>query len=82
MTIVELRDAIFWCWVINFGVLLWWWLWLVTAHDWVYQIHTRWVGVSIAKESFDAIHYGGLAFYKILNITFFIVPWIALHIIE
>ena len=79
MTIIELRDVLFWCWIINTGLLLWWWLWLVAAHDWVYRIHTRWFRVS--SEQFDTIHYAGIAYYKVLNIVFFFVPWIALHII-
>ena len=81
MTIIELRDALFWCWIINTGLLLWWWLWLRAAHDWIYETHTRWVGISVGREQFGAIHYGGLAFYKILNAVFFFIPWIALHII-
>jgi len=80
MTIIEFRDALFWCWIINTGFLLWWGLWLVVAHDWVYKMHTLWFRIS--SEQFDAMHYGGIAFYKILNITFFFVPWIALHIIS
>jgi len=79
MTIIELRDVLFWCWIINTGLLLWWWFWLVAAHDWVYKMHTRWFRVP--SEQFDAIHYAGIAFYKVLNIVFFFVPWIALHII-
>lgn len=81
MTPIEIRDMLFWCWVINTGVLLWWWLWLVAAHDWVYETHSRWIGVSLPKERFDTIHYAALAWYKIVNIVFFFVPWIALHIV-
>lgn len=79
MTVTVLRDALFWCFVINIGLLLWWWLWLVLAHDWVYQMHTRWFRLS--SDQFDAIHYAGIAFFKVLNIVFFVVPWLALHII-
>lgn len=81
MTIIELRDTLFWCFIINIGLMLWWWIWLVAAHDWVYQMHTRWFAVSLSKGQFDAIHYAGIAFYKVLNILFFLVPWVALHII-
>lgn len=81
MSIIELRDALFWCWVINIGIMLWWWLWLVTAHDLVFRLHSRWIGVTIAEESFSTMHYCGLIFYKILNLVFFLIPWIALHIV-
>lgn len=81
MTVLELRDALFWCWLINIGLMVWWWVWLAAAHDWVYQMHTTWFNVSLTKEQFDAIHYAGIAFYKVLNLVFFIVPWAALHIV-
>ena len=37
MTVDILREALGWCAVINMGVLLWWFLFLVFAHDWVYK---------------------------------------------
>ena len=81
MSSVELCDVLSWCWVANIGILSWWWPCLVAAHGWIYEIHNRLIGMSIGREQFDAIQYAGLAFYKMLNIVFFFVPWIALQII-
>jgi len=79
MTIDIVRGALGWCSVINIGILLWWFLFFALAHDWVYRIHSKWFKVSVEK--FDAIHYAGMAFFKICIFVFNIVPYFALQII-
>ncbi len=79
MTIAIFRDFLLWSAVINMLLLLWWFLFLKFAHDWTYQLHSRWF--KIAPEKFDAIHYAGLAFYKIAIFLFNIVPYLALLIV-
>ena len=79
MTVELLRDFFGWCAVINIGLLLWWFLIITFAHDWVYQMHSRWFKLSI--ESFDSIHYAGMAFLKISIFLFSIVPYLALRIV-
>ena len=54
-----LLDVLFWCMIINLGLLLWWFLIVVLAHDFVYQMHSRWFKLSVEK--FDSIHYAGMA---------------------
>lgn len=78
MTIEFVREAFLWCAVINYGILLFWFLLFSLAHDWMYQLHGRWFRVSI--ECFDSIHYGGMAIYKIGVLLFNLVPYIALTI--
>lgn len=68
-----------WCTLINIGLLLWWFLWLWLAHDWVYRMHAKWFKIS--EEHFDAIHYTAIAFFKLVVIVFNIVPYLALRII-
>ena len=79
MTVEILRDFLAWCSVINIGFLLFWVLWLMLAHDFVYRIHGKWFKMSV--ERFDAIHYAGIAFYKICIFVFNIVPYLALRIV-
>ena len=79
MTIELLRDALGWCGIINIGILLCWLLFLVVAHDWVYRIHSKWFKLSM--ETFDTVHYAGMAFYKLSIFMFNIVPYIALRIV-
>ena len=61
---IETLCAFFgWCSVINMGLLLWWWGWFVFAHDFIFKMHTRWF--RLTHERFDAIHYGGIAGFKL-----------------
>jgi hypothetical protein len=50
-------------------VLIIWFAAFVLAHDWMHRMHHRCFSLSV--ETFDAIHYGGLAFYKIGIFYFF-----------
>lgn len=79
MTIQVLREFFLWCLVINVGLLLWWFLFMTLAHDWVYRMHTKWFKLSM--ETFDTIHYAGMAFFKIAIFVFNLVPYLALHIV-
>lgn len=49
---------------------------IVLAHDWIYEFHTQWF--DLTPNQFDVIHYSGMAFFKILLITCFGIPWLAL----
>ena len=79
MTIDILRDFLAWCSVINIGLLMFWMLWLMLAHDFVYRIHGKWFKMSV--ERFDSIHYAGMAFFKVCIFVFNIVPYLALRIV-
>jgi hypothetical protein len=65
--------------VINYAVLLSWFLAFRFAHDWMYRLHKRWFRIPV--EQFDAIHYGSMAMYKIGVILFNLVPYVALLIV-
>jgi hypothetical protein len=73
------RDVLLWCTVINYGVLLLWFLFFRFAHEWMYRFHGRWF--RMPAEQFDAIHYTAMAIYKIGIILFNLVPYVALHIV-
>jgi len=79
MTIEILRNVLAWCTVINFGLLLWWFAFFTLAHDWLYRLHTRWF--KLPEEKFDAIHYAGMAFFKLCIFVFNLVPYLALRIV-
>lgn len=80
MSIEIVRTTLAWCAVINIGLLLWWFLFFALAHDWVYQLHNRWFKIS--GERFDAIHYAGMAFFKLSIFVFNLTPYLALRIIS
>lgn len=80
MTIELVRDLLFMSAVINIALLLWWVLLFTYAHDWLYGFHGRWFS-HLTVESFDAIHYAGMTFYKISIFLLNIVPYLALLIV-
>ena len=79
MTVEQIRDVLAWCAVINIGLLLWWFLMFALAHDFVYRLHGKWFKLTV--ERFDAIHYAGMAFFKIGIFLLNIVPYLALRIV-
>ena len=79
MTIAVTRDFLLWCTVINYGVLLVWFLAFVFAHDWMFRIHGKWFHLS--RDQFDALHYAGMSILKIGIVLFNLVPFIVLSIL-
>ena len=79
MTLEVIRGTLAWCIVINWVLLLVWFLFIALAHDWTYRIHSKWYHVSV--DTFNTIHYGGMAFYKIGIILFNLAPYLALRIV-
>src|SRR5882757_96796 len=47
MTIEMTCKALLWCAVINYGILLVWFLFFVLAHDRMYLLHGRWFRLSV-----------------------------------
>ena len=80
MNVATTRRFLLWCTVINYGVLLVWFLVFSLAHDPLYALHSRWFRLPV--EQFDALHYAGMAVYKIGVLLFNLVPCVALHIVS
>lgn len=80
MTIELAREILGWCVVINLGILLWWFAFFIFAHDLVYKLHSKWFSISVEK--FDAIHYSGMAFFKLTVFIFNLAPYLALLIVS
>ena len=79
MTLEVIRDALAWCTVINWAILLWWFLVFIMAHDWMYRFHGKWFKIPVEK--FDAIHYAAMALFKTAILLFNLVPYLALRIV-
>ena len=80
MNLDTLRDVLLWSMVINYGVLLIWFAAFTLAHDRIYALHHRWF--SISRETFDALHYGGMAVYKIGVLLLNVAPLVALWLVS
>lgn len=79
MSIEAIRNFLLWCTVINYGVLLVWFLFFAFAHDWLQRLHGRWFHLS--HDQFDALHYAGMAIFKIGILLFNLVPYVVLWIV-
>jgi len=79
MTLETIRAVLAWCTVINLGLFLWWFLFFALAHDWMYRLHGKWFKISVEK--FDALHYAGMALFKMGLLLFNLVPYLAMRIV-
>ena len=66
-----------WSLAINYAILLTWFIAFVAARNWLRALHGRWFRLS--ETAFDAIHYGGMAVYKIGIFLFNLAPLLALY---
>ncbi|HLV81131.1 MAG TPA: hypothetical protein VKT32_12655 [Chthonomonadaceae bacterium] len=78
MTIQTVSSVLLWCTVINYVILLTWFLLYVLPHRWMYRLYGKWFRLS--EEQFDGINLAGIALYKMGILLFNLVPYIALRI--
>ena len=76
MAVEHLVRFLLWCTVVNFAILLVWVGFFIFGRDFMFRLHSRWF--KIEPEHFNAIHYAGMAFYKMLVLVFNVVPLLAL----
>ncbi len=79
MSLETLRGVLLWCTIINYAVLLTWFLLYVLPHAWLYRLWSRWF--RLTAEQFDAVNFGGIVLYKLGVILFNLVPLLALYIV-
>jgi len=75
LTLEFLRSFLLHCLIVNYVVLLIWFAAIVFAKNWIRRLHGRWFNLSEA--TFDAIHYGGMAAYKVGVLLFVLAPLVA-----
>jgi hypothetical protein len=67
------------CLAINTGLLVIWFGMFAIASDWIFKLHGRFFK-NLSRESFEAIHYGGMAALKVTVVLFNLVPLLALMV--
>ncbi len=77
MSVEVLRSFLLWCTVINYAVLLAWFLVFALAHDGLQRLYGRWFRLS--RDQFDVVHYAGMSVYKIGILLFNLVPAVVLY---
>ena len=80
MSTAVMRQFLLWSTIINYGILLVWFLVFALAHDAIRRLHGRWFRLS--REQFDALHYAGMAIFKIGIILLNLVPFVVLSIVS
>jgi len=80
MNIQILRNFFLWCTLIDYGVLIVWFLFFVFAKDCIQRIHGRWFHLS--RDQFDALHYAMMGIFKIGIILFNLAPFVVLSVIR
>ena len=68
-----------WCALINYAVLVVWWLVFVFAHGWMYELNREFFQIS--EQDFDNTHYLCMGLYKLGIFLFFLVPYLAIRIV-
>jgi len=76
MDSAQLMGFLLRCAAINYAIIIAWFAAFWLAHDALFRLHSRWF--HLTHEHFDALNYGGIAAYKILNMVLFMVPVLAL----
>ena len=79
MNLQLLSDLLLLCTMINYSVLLLWFGVFVWARDWLFRLHGRWFHLSATQ--FEALHYAGMAVYKIGILLLNLVPYVALRVV-
>jgi hypothetical protein len=75
MNPVVIKSFLLYSLSVNYVLLLIWFGVFSLAHDWMYRLHSLWFRISV--ETFDALHYASMAFYKVGVIMLNIVPLVA-----
>jgi hypothetical protein len=78
MTVEMARSALLWCTLINYAILLTWFLLYMLPHQWLYRLWGRWF--RLTAEQFDILNMAGISLYKLGILLFNLVPFIALSI--
>jgi len=73
---IDPERWLLWSLALNYALLLVWFLAFALARDAMYRLHSRWFQLS--PETFDGVHYAGMAAYKLGIFLLNLVPYLAL----
>ncbi len=79
MGIEVLTRFFMWCTILNAGLLVFSFMMVAFAGNFMYRIHSKWF--PMPRETFNVVLYSFIGAYKILVFVFNFVPWVTLAII-
>jgi hypothetical protein len=74
-----LQQFFLWCTVINYCLLILWFVIMRLPHAWIYNLSGK--PFRLSEEQFDAYNLVGIITYKLAIVLFCLVPYIALRIV-
>jgi hypothetical protein len=80
MDIKSLRKFLLYSTIINYVLLLTWYLTCLFPHVWAYNLARS--GMEISIETFDKSMFLGIVFYKLIIVFFNLIPCIVLYLIK
>lgn len=78
LSAAELQQFLLTAALLNYGLLLLWFLLFTVTRDWMRRFHGRWFRLS--EPTFDALHYAGMGLYKLAIAFFLLIPWLVLRL--
>ena len=72
-----IRSLLGWCAVINYSILILWFLMFCLGRKSIYNMHRRWFNLTEAQ--FEVINYGGIGLFKLLIFVFNVTPYLVLR---
>jgi hypothetical protein len=78
MSIEVLRALLGWCTLINFAVLLVWFLAFLTCSKQILALHRHWVDID--ESTMKMVNYGLMGLFKLLILMFNLGPYLALRL--
>ena len=75
MNMYTIRSTLLWCTIMNYALLIVWFLLYLLPHEWLYRIWRKWFHLS--DEQFDGLNFAGMTFYKMCIALFNFVPYLA-----
>lgn len=80
ITLEVVKNFLMWCSIINGVIYFIWVLVILSASDWVFNLHSRWFKIS--RESFEIVMYGFIGLFKLSWLFFNLIPFLVLCIIS
>ena len=78
ITMESLATVLGGSFLIGYAVLLLWFLIILFTPDGLYRISTHWFAID--RHEFDVVNYGGMVLLKIINLAFFLCPYLSIRL--
>ena len=77
--VVTVTQMLLWCTVIDYCLLILWWLIMILPHQWIYNLSGKPFGFT--EDQFKRYNLAGIGLFKCTIVLFNLVPYIALRIV-